>query len=296
MLTNLITIAIPVFERTEFFYYSIQSALGQTTKCPIIVIDNCSSHSFFQEYIHKLGDSRISYFKNDSNIGLVRNWNRCIELCSTEWLTILHDDDILHPQFIERILSAIIVDQNLGMIAGGSIVGQNIPDSFFQNIDRALKLKYRKPSLFMYKNISPFPGVAIKKHLAVKVGYFNPDEYPLADLPFWYRISQVAPTAILDDTLAFYRVSPQQESNNVIESLLEKTWEFRNLVSIENKKNSLLDKLSLQWGMSELVKYYKNTYPDAFNFQKFESYFNPLARNRVYRKIMRWVVEKNSSL
>lgn len=41
--TDLITIAIPCYERKEFFLFALESALNQTIKCKVIVVDNCSS-------------------------------------------------------------------------------------------------------------------------------------------------------------------------------------------------------------------------------------------------------------
>ena len=42
--TDLLTIAMPVYERKDFFVEALESAIKQTIKCKIIVIDNCSSH------------------------------------------------------------------------------------------------------------------------------------------------------------------------------------------------------------------------------------------------------------
>ena len=41
--TNLLTIALPCYERKEFFLEALDSALNQTVKCNIIVVDNCCS-------------------------------------------------------------------------------------------------------------------------------------------------------------------------------------------------------------------------------------------------------------
>ena len=34
----------------------------------------------------------MKYYKNEKNIGMYGNWNRCIELSNGEYLTILNDD------------------------------------------------------------------------------------------------------------------------------------------------------------------------------------------------------------
>lgn len=45
----------------------------------------------------------VEYFCNPCNRSLFDNWNGCIEHCATSWLSILHDDDLLLPNFIETM-------------------------------------------------------------------------------------------------------------------------------------------------------------------------------------------------
>ncbi len=102
--TNLLTIAIPCFERKEYFLSSLESALNQTVKCEIIVVDNHSSHDYFEKICR---DKGITYYRNEKNIGLFPNYNRCYALATTEYVKILDDDDILLPSYVESFLGAI---------------------------------------------------------------------------------------------------------------------------------------------------------------------------------------------
>ena len=101
--TNLITIAIPCYERKQYFLEALDSALNQTVKCEIIVVDNCSSHDFFEKVCK---DKSITYYKNERNIGLFPNYNKCYDLARTEYVKILDDDDILLPKYVESFLKA----------------------------------------------------------------------------------------------------------------------------------------------------------------------------------------------
>lgn len=101
--TEILTIAIPCYERKEFFLDALKSALNQTVKCKIIVVDNCSSHKFFEKECKKRG---ITYYRNETNIGLYPNYNKCYSLATTEYVKILDDDDILSPTYVESFLRA----------------------------------------------------------------------------------------------------------------------------------------------------------------------------------------------
>lgn len=103
MSTDLLTIAMPVYERKDYFLEALKSALNQTVKCSVIVVDNCSSHSYFEKLC---SEYNVSYYRNDENIGLFPNWNRCFELADSEYVMILGDDDILDPEYVELFISA----------------------------------------------------------------------------------------------------------------------------------------------------------------------------------------------
>jgi glycosyltransferase involved in cell wall biosynthesis len=98
MTENRLTITIPVYERKDFFLDALNSALNQTVKCEILVIDNCSSHDFFKKICEEKG---VNYIKNDTNIGLFPNWNKCMNTALTEFAVILQDDNILEPDFVK---------------------------------------------------------------------------------------------------------------------------------------------------------------------------------------------------
>lgn len=103
MKTELITIAFPVFERFDYFEKALNSALNQTVETKIIVVDNNSSHGKFKECCN---ERFIPYFRNEVNLGMFGNWNRCFELADTEFVMILGDDDFLEPNFIEKFHEA----------------------------------------------------------------------------------------------------------------------------------------------------------------------------------------------
>ncbi len=102
--TKLLTIAIPCYERKEYFLEAVESALAQTIKCEVIVVDNCSSHDFFEKTCIGKG---VTYFRNETNIGLFPNQNKCYALAKTEYVKVLDSDDLLSPIYVESFLKAI---------------------------------------------------------------------------------------------------------------------------------------------------------------------------------------------
>lgn len=101
--TDLLTISMPVYERKDFFLEAIESAINQTVKCDIIVFDNCSSHNYFERICKEKG---VTYYRNETNIGMAANFARGFEVAKTKFVMNLQDDDILSPNYVESFLDA----------------------------------------------------------------------------------------------------------------------------------------------------------------------------------------------
>lgn len=103
-----VSIMIPTYRRADLLKEAIESALNQKTKYryTISVIDNDAdgdeaTDKLMKEYCEK--HTNILYYRNEQNIGMFGNWNRCIELSRTEWLCMLHDDDMLMENYLETL-------------------------------------------------------------------------------------------------------------------------------------------------------------------------------------------------
>jgi len=82
--TPLISICIPVFNGEKYIKESIDNVLIQTEKnFELLIVDNCST-DYTLEIVASYNDPRIIVFKNTSNLGSLRNFNRCIELSRGE--------------------------------------------------------------------------------------------------------------------------------------------------------------------------------------------------------------------
>lgn len=100
---EMLTIAIPVCERVDFFREALESALNQTLPVNIMVLDNASTKTDFKALVEAYNSPRITYYRNPTNLGPHGNFNQCIKLCPTPYVLILHDDDVLELDYVERL-------------------------------------------------------------------------------------------------------------------------------------------------------------------------------------------------
>ncbi|MDR1884363.1 MAG: glycosyltransferase [Prevotella sp.] len=269
MYTNKITIAIPVYERIAFFKEALNSAINQTIKCPIIVIDNASTHNKFKDIIVETElSNRITYIKNTENVGMTNNWNKCIEYCKTTYLTILHDDDTLHPSFIENILNTMetLSDSDSVCIASDVLVGNYPPDliDLQQPISHIKKIKSH---FFLFQNLSPFPGIVFPKDIAIKINGFNDSMYPVSDYDYWIRLSYIIPVYKTSKVLAYYRISEQQSTNKAFIDIIEKTYNKRKELFILQKSNKIIRFFSM-YNLYNIYCFYCDTCKNQINFEK----------------------------
>src|SRR5688572_24443046 len=98
-----ITIAIPYYSGFSYFKAALQSALQQSiSDYKILVVDN-SADDEVKSYVESLGEGRIDYHKNPTNLGMIGNFNRCLNLASTELVVILHADDELDRDYCKSV-------------------------------------------------------------------------------------------------------------------------------------------------------------------------------------------------
>ncbi len=111
-----VSIGMPVYNGEKFLKQAIDSILAQTfTDFELIICDNASTDAteqICQDYAHQ--DPRIRYYRNDTNLGAARNYNRTFELAQGEYFKWAADDDLLAPTFLERCVE--ILDQKPSVV------------------------------------------------------------------------------------------------------------------------------------------------------------------------------------
>lgn len=99
-----ITIAVTVFDRRNYIEQAVASTLAQTLPVRVMVVEDCGPDAGLQPLVVSRFGSRIAYHRNPRRRGLFDNWNACLDLCTTRWLCLLHDDDFLAPDFVEAMV------------------------------------------------------------------------------------------------------------------------------------------------------------------------------------------------
>ena len=95
----LVSICIPVFNGEKFLKQCIDSCLAQTYSNYEVIVSDDHSTDGSEQIVRRLMqlEPKIKYYKNETNLGLVANWNRCIGHATGEWIKMLFQDDYMAP-------------------------------------------------------------------------------------------------------------------------------------------------------------------------------------------------------
>jgi glycosyltransferase involved in cell wall biosynthesis len=132
----LVTIGIPTYNRADYLQQALRSALDQTyPNLEIIVSDNCSTDAT-AAVVAGFADPRIRRFRQPTNIGGQNNVNFCLSQAWGAYFLLLHDDDLIDPDFVEVCIDAVSGDTRVGVIRTGTRVIDSLGRVRGQNFNR----------------------------------------------------------------------------------------------------------------------------------------------------------------
>jgi glycosyltransferase involved in cell wall biosynthesis len=231
----LINICIPTYNGEEYITQCIQSALGQTyTNIEILFVDDCSTDNTLGiiESFAKT-DNRIKLVRNEKNLGLVANWNKCIDIAKGEWIKFLFQDDYLDIDCIEVMLQGVSPNDKLitsgrrlifdpGLYEATKKYSINETLSFERlgiNAQKPVSISPEKISSLVVSNLCMnFIGeptvVMFRKEVTKEVGLFNNDLYQICDLEYFLRIGTKYGVKYIPKPLSYFRVHRKSTSSS----------------------------------------------------------------------------------
>ena len=102
-------IALPFYGDVAFLKKAVASVIAQTDpNWRLLVVDDGYPDETLPAWFDGLKDSRISYLRNEKNLGANGNFQKCLSLVESEFCVVMGADDILEPDFIEVVTKTIL--------------------------------------------------------------------------------------------------------------------------------------------------------------------------------------------
>lgn len=197
---ELVSIIIPTYNRLELLKRSVESVIAQTYEnWELIIVDDCSEDGT-KEYIEGLKDSRVSYYRNEMNMGPAASRNVGVSKAKGSLLAFQDSDDVWMPDKLTKTVEAL-----LAAPAGYAAAYHEMQEETGDMVpSRSIPLEQKDGEIFSYMLLYPMigiPAAVIKKSCFDACGGFNEELKSLEDYEFFLRIARSYPILFVPEPL-----------------------------------------------------------------------------------------------
>lgn len=201
---ELISIAMATYNGENYLAEQLDSILNQThTNIEIVIVDDCSKDTTIEIIkFYKQKYPCIKLYHNEKNNGVVRSFEKAINLCSGDYIALSDQDDVWFPYKLEELLNnignnllihsdAILVDEKMNVIT----------KSHFDCVKERSKLTY--VDYLISNNVTGCTMMFSRKlaELAMPI----PNEFYIHDHYLAIVASFYGTIKLLDEPLVYYR-------------------------------------------------------------------------------------------
>jgi len=229
MADQVVSVCVPTFNGGRHVEECLDSVVAQTfTDFEVLVVDDASTDdttAVVERFRRR--DPRVRVERNACNLGLVPNWNRCVELARGRWLKFVFQDDVIAPTCVEALLHArrpdcplVVCRRTLSFEARGSdesavAVSDEYSLTLEHSLDRLFgEVPYVSAELVQGALLDHFgvnfvgepTAVLVERDAFRRFGRFNAALVALCDFEFWARVGANTGLAYVPESLATFRV------------------------------------------------------------------------------------------
>jgi glycosyltransferase involved in cell wall biosynthesis len=219
-----VTVAMPTYNRSGLLSAALASALAQDyDDFGVMVLDNASTDDT-EAVVQSFDDPRVTYVRNDTNMGCTGNLNRAIELNTSPYLNILMDDDLLLPGFLSESVKMLDEHQeaSFSFTAAKYVNVDRVPLAGRHSRDVPAGVIDGLDYLELHLNVRECwiePSTVMMRSAAVTTGAFDsPHSRHSDDLNLWLRLAARSPIVHNPNELVEVRVHDGQLSEAAFRS------------------------------------------------------------------------------
>lgn len=215
-----ITVVIPTFNRSALLSRAITSVMTQTyPHWRLVVVDNASpddTSAVVTEVMRQ--DSRIHYHRHANNVGMLANWEFAISQVSSDYFSLLCDDDYLLPDFFQAAIREIKRHPDVGLCFGVTYVVDD-DGNRLSVAPNEMETGYYPASVgavtMMTLQHPATPAIVFRTACLNAVGGFDRGSLYVADLDMILRVAFEYPVMFFEEESACYVVHANNSFQDV---------------------------------------------------------------------------------
>jgi glycosyltransferase involved in cell wall biosynthesis len=203
------SVMIPVYNCAHYLPETLRSVLIQApdeAEMQIEVIDDCSIDADVEQLVQTIGKGRIKYFRQNENVGSLRNFLTCLRRSRGHLVHLLHGDDVVKIGFYKTMQDFLSREKDLGAAFcrfayvddNGSFMyahesempHEGVLDNWLERISERQRIQY--------------VSMVVKREVYETLGGFYGVEYG-EDWEMWVRIAANFRVGYIPTILAHYR-------------------------------------------------------------------------------------------
>jgi glycosyltransferase involved in cell wall biosynthesis len=181
---------IPCYNRTKYLEKTLRSVLSQdpgAEEMQIEVVDDASTIGDAGSLVRRIAGDRVSFVRHPFNLGLVPNFNACVEGSLGRWVHILHTDDFVLPGFYERLKTALVSRSDLGAAFCRAVFvdaeGQRLCDGMLERPTPGILPDYLEKIAVSQRIVTP--TIVVRRSVYEELGGYLPELVYTPDWQMW---------------------------------------------------------------------------------------------------------------
>lgn len=234
------SVMIPVYNCSVYLPQLLRSVLQQAPgpdQMQIEVVDDCSTDANVEKLVNEIGRGRVLYYRQQQNVGSLRNFETCLNRSTGMHIHLLHGDDKVMPGYYTKM------DALFERFSHAKLAFCNY--NFIDHDDNYLYTNQQEgPADGVLGNFlhimaercaTQYVSTAVKREMYETAGGFYGVEYG-EDWEMWSRIAKDHSVAYTPEILAEYRV----HGNNISSGRFRSGQNFMDITWVLERINTYL--------------------------------------------------------
>jgi glycosyltransferase involved in cell wall biosynthesis len=190
-MTKKVSVCVPSRNGARFVGATIKSVLNSVYQDFEIIINDDASTDSTLSVVESIHDGRIRVYRNEQNLGAVRNWNRALAKATGDYVSLLNHDDLYGPFWLSFAVHHLEKNPHIGWVATAHhiIDADGRPLAVICRFPVTGEIPRTEAFLEIAKLNGLGPGFVARRELLEEMGYYDVDAGPQADNDLFLRLA-----------------------------------------------------------------------------------------------------------